>query len=320
MMGQWPWPNHGEQDRLSHSFRNFISGGLAGEDRVLFTAQGTYTQMDLQGWNADMTQRWTRTIAEDAPGARGSHMCAVSDLDSDGIHEIMWGERCIRLSDGVEVFCADRDTYRGHSDIAQPVLDRESEKWFVYTCRESDNDVSPRVALFDDRGERVWGAVDRGHMDMGWSCRLGEDGRLVSMAIRIGEKTCGPDGRHHFGMDAFVYDTLTGETLTLPYSVYRTIPVDLDGDGRHELVYGIPGGDGKVIDAAGRELGVVGGTVGLASKFMSRTGEQLLVYHEDGTLAMWADLDAVDSREATRRFTHPMYAANRSQGVARAGV
>ena len=320
MTGQWPWPDHGEQASLSQTFRNFISGGLAGSDRVLFTAQGTYGQMDLQGWNPDMSQRWTTVIGKDDPGARGSHMCAVSDLDGDGVHEIMWGERNIRLSDGVEVFCADRDVYRGHSDVAQPVLDRDSGKWYVYTCRESEQQVSPRVALFDARGERVWGAVDTGHMDMGWSCRLGEGGRLVSMAIRIGEKTCGPDGRHHFGMNAFVFDTLTGEPMTLPFPVYRTIPVDVNGDGRHELVYGISGGDGTVIDAAGGELGTVGGTVALAAKFMNRPGEQMLVYHEDGRLAMWADVNADDSDAALARFAHPMYAANRGSNVARAGV
>ena len=318
--GQWDWPNRGEQDRLSHTFRNFISGGYASGEPVLFTAQGTYGLMTLQGWNPDMSLRWETVIEKDSPGARGSHMCAVSDLDEDGIHEIMWGERCIRLSDGAELFCADRDVYRGHSDIVQPVLDRASGKWYLFTCRESYAEVSPRVALFDHTGKRVWGAVDQGHMDMGWSCRLGQGGELVSMAIRIGHKTCGPDGRFHHDRDEFVFDTLTGRPIELPFSVYQTIPVDVNGDGRHELVRGIPGGNGDVLDAAGNVLGSVSGSVALASKFMSRPGEQMLAYHPDGTIRMWGDVNAEDAPVALERFSHPMYKANRTQGVARAGV
>ena len=51
-------------------------------------------------------------------------MCAISDMDGDGVQEVLWGERCIELGEGRELFCADRDTWRGHSDVATPVLDR----------------------------------------------------------------------------------------------------------------------------------------------------------------------------------------------------
>ncbi len=30
-------------------------------------------------------------------GARGSHMCAVADLDLDGSDEVLWEERAVRL-------------------------------------------------------------------------------------------------------------------------------------------------------------------------------------------------------------------------------
>ena len=48
----------------------------------------------------------------------------------------------------------------------------------------------------------------------------------------------------------------------------------------------------------------------LASKFMDRPGEQLLSYHADGHLRMWADTNAVDSPAALKRYRHPFYAAN----------
>lgn len=308
--GQWPWPSYGEIQRLSHTFRNFIFGGHVRGEPVLVTAQGTYGDMFLQGWRPGMSLRWSHHIARDDPGARGSHMCAITDMDRDGVEEVMWGERCIELDAGGELFCADRDVYCGHSDVVQPVLDRSSSRWFIYTCREGDEEASPRVALFDDKGERVWGHVDQGHIDMGWVACLGDDGAPVAIAIRIGNKACGPDGRFHYDRDEFTFGALTGEEHTLPFSVYGTLPVDLNGDGYHELVRGIPGQDGAVLDRRGNTVGCVGASVAMLSKFLDHPGEQLLAYHPDGTLQVWGDRKAQDSRQALARYTHPLYAAN----------
>jgi len=308
--GQWPWPSLGRGQDLSHQFRNFIVGGRVGRQPVLVTAQGTYGDMFFQAWQPGMKPRWTLEVPEASAGARGSHMCPIADLDQDGVEELMWGERCIELDTGSERFCADRETWRGHSDVVQPVLDRATGRWLLYTCRESDGAVSPRVALFDGRGQRIWGAVDRGHMDMGWVARLGEGGRQVSMAIRIGHKTCGPDGRFHQDRDEFVFDTLTGAEQRLPCSVYQTLPVDLDGDGCHELVRGIPGSNGEVVNRHGQVCGSVGGPVAMASKFLDRPGEQVLTFHPDGTVRIWADRDAHDSEAALARYRHPFYEAN----------
>lgn len=313
--GQWPWPNRGGENRaMSHCYRNFILGGFVHGQPVLVTAQGTYTDMYLQAWRPDMTLRWEIAIPADAPGARGSHMCPVLDIDGDGVDEVLWGERCISLDDGTEKWCADRDTYRGHSDIVQPILDPATNRWFVYTIRESDGNVSPRVALFDDRGRRVWGQVDKGHMDMGWTARLSEEKRIV-MAIRIGAKSCGPDGRFHQNRDEFLFDAATGRPATLPFCVYQTLPVDIDGDGCHEFVRGIPGGNGDVLDRQGNTLGNVGGTALFVGKFLDRPGEQILSYHPDGLVRFWADLRAHDSDLARRRFTHPFYAHNLRNGI-----
>ena len=238
-------------------------------------------------------------------------MCAITDLDGDGAEELMWGERCIELDSGRERFCADRDTYRGHSDVVQPVLDPLSGNWFLYTLRESDAGVSPRVALFDENGNRVWGAVDQGHMDMGWVARLGDARRLIASAIRIGHKTCGPDGRFHTGMTEFAFDALTGESVDLPFSTYRTIPVDIDGDGCHELVRGSASGGGEVIDGEGNPIADIGAPVAMACKFMDLPGEQLLAYYPDGALRIWADPNARDSDTALARYRHPFYQANR---------
>ncbi len=306
--GRWEWPYDYDQ-RMSHTFRHFLAAGRAGDEPILVAAQGTYGRRRFQAYGPGMTGRWEKEIPPDAPGAMGSHMCPIADFDGDGVQELMWGERCLRLSDGGELFCADRDGYRGHSDVILPTWDRENRRWLLYTCRESDT-ASPRVAMYDARGERVWGDVGSGHMDMGWVARIKGDGGHLAMAIRIGHKTCGPDGRHHQQMDEFVWDAATGERVELPFSVYRTLPVDLTGDGRHELVRGVPGGDGAVLDGRGRQIGSVGGTAALVCKFCDRPGEQVLAYDDSGTVAVWANRSAEDAAEARARYAHPLYVAN----------
>ena len=109
--------------------------------------RGTYGDMHLQGWSADMSRRWLLDIPKEAPEARGSHMTAIVDWNHDGIDEVMWGERCVELDGGRELFCLDEDTYRGHSDIVQPVYDWKNNAWRLYTVREGDTKVAPRVLL-----------------------------------------------------------------------------------------------------------------------------------------------------------------------------
>jgi len=309
MLGQWPWPAPERNQSPSHAFRNFVLGGHVKEGPVLVTAQGTYGPMKIQAWNPDMTVRWEHQIKSDTPGARGSHMCPVVDINHDGVDEVLWGERCVELDAGRELFCGDRGTYRGHSDVIQPVLDRESGRWYIYTCRESGG-VSPRVALFDDTGRRIWGDLETGHMDMGWVARLGENGEMVAMAIRIGSKTAGPQGFFRKSVEEFTYAALTGRPQKLPLSTFCTVPVDLNGDGLHELVRGIAEGDGSVVDRAGKKIGNVGGHVAMASKFMDRPGEQILCYYPDGTIRIWADRNAQDTPAARARYGHSFYRSN----------
>jgi hypothetical protein len=263
--------------------------------------------MFFQAFDRGMEPRWQTSVDKSAPGARGSHMCPVVDINRDGVDELMWGERCIELDRGTELFCADRDEWRGHSDVAQPVLDRESGRWFLYTCRESDQKAAPRVALYDDTGRRIWGAVDYGHIDMGWVARIGPGARPVASAIRISTKTCGPDGRHHKDCEEFSFDAMTGRPVELPFATYRTEPVDLNGDGFHELVRGIPGSDGEVLGSDGKVLGSVGGPICMASKFFDRPGEQVLTYSPQGVVRVWRDANAEDSDAAKERYANPFY-------------
>jgi hypothetical protein len=317
--GDAPWPRHLESQWLNYGFRFFLlAGRVAGRD-VLVSAQGTYGDMFLQGWNADLTQRWKVEIPADTKGARGSHMCPVVDWDGDGDDEFLWGERLLRVRDGSEIFCADRVVYDGHSDVVAPLLGADSRTWSVFTARESTEynhnfphlvrpPISPRVVMFDSAGKRLWSALDAGHMDMGWLARVGPERRPVAAAVRIGRKTSGPDGRRHTAIEEFYWDALTGEELKFPVPAYRTTPVDLDGDARHEFVRG---GDGALFAADGRSLGAVDGSVALVSKVdAARPGEQLLVYRPDGTVQLWGRIDGTDTPEALARYAHPYYRAN----------
>ena len=309
--GQWPWPHLGGPQSPSHTFRNFIVGGHVHDEPVLVSAQGTYGDMFFQGWSAGVSPRWEHVVRSDDPGARGSHMCPVTDLDSDGVEELMWGERCIELDTGSELFCADRDTWRGHSDVIQPVLDWNEDRWYLYTCREGHQKVAPRVAFYDHQGRRIWGDLEEGHIDMGWVARLGDDGRKLAMAIRIGTKTLGPTGGlQHTGTEEFVYDALTGEERSLPFSTYRTVPVDLNGDGYHELIRRGGGNIGEVLDRHGNVLAELPGPISMASKFMDRAGEQVLTWTRDGVVQAWADADAEDTPEALARYALPFYQTN----------
>lgn len=310
--GQWPWPNRLDWlQTLSHRFRHFLVGGHVRGEPVLITAQGTYQDMALQAWRPDMSRRWEHYIPKDGPGGRGSHMCPIVDLDGDGVDHLLWGERCLSLDTGQQRWCADEHHYNGHSDVIQPFFDPDGRRWLVYTTREGAGNTSPRVACFDDKGRRVWGAVDRGHMDMGWIARVGPQPRLIAMAIRIGKKTCGPDGRFHSQMDRFLFDAVTGEHVELGLDPYRTVPVDLTGSGSHVFVRGLASGDGKVFDETGRELADIGGPVALTCKLTDHGGEQLLSYHKDGVVRMWANPAASDSDIAARRFASRFYRANR---------
>lgn len=306
--GQWPWPATDGEQSPSHLYRRFIVGGYVRGKPVLVTAQGTYGAMKLQGWNADMSLRWEHAVAAKDLGARGSHMCPIVDINGDGVDELMWGERCIELDKGRELFCADRDTWAGHSDIIQPVLDGTGGKWTFFTCRESGTG-NPRVAAYDDAGRRIWGDLDAGHMDMGWVARLGDACEPVAMAIRIGAKSAGPAGFARKGVEEFTYDAATGKPHPLGFSVFATIPVDLDGDGLHELVRGLTGGDGAVLDRKGRALGQVAGSVAAAGKLLDHPGEQVLTWQKDGTIRIYTARRAADTAAARKRYSHPYYQA-----------
>lgn len=304
-----PWPHTKDNywQQLSNQFRNFILGGYVHGKPRLITVQGTYQDMFFECFDEKLEPIWESIVREHDPGARGSHMCPIIDLNADGVDELLWGERCIDLETGRQLFCADEETYHGHSDIAAPFWSHAHQAWYFLCCRETHPQASPRICMYDARGQRVWGQLEDGHIDLGWIATLGENYTPYAMGIKIGDKVCGPDGRHHSSYSQHLFNAMTGEEKNLNFSVYKTLPVDLDGDGYHELVRGLPSADGVVFDRHGHEVGTVNGSVALSGKLIDMPGEQLLVYAADGTVSLWYDVHAKDSPRAFARFANPFY-------------
>jgi hypothetical protein len=305
-LGQWPWPGHNAEAEMNDAFRNAILGGQVGSEKVLVTTQGIYTSLYLQAWNPDMSLRWEVRIPQGSCGARGSHMYPVVDLNDDGVDELLWGERCLSLDTGEELFCGDRDTYSGHSDTILPFRDSKSGRWLIYTAREKQSKVSPRVAVYDTQGRRVWGAIDAGHMHINWIARFGHDA-YTAIAIRIGSQEQTRQSRNINGREPFAFDASTGEVRELPFDPFQFVPVDLNGDGLHELVRGTAhngGGDGAVIDGQGRPLGTIEGGVAMAGKIIDHPGEQVLTY-SGRTIRLWGDAAAKDV--SADRYQHRYY-------------
>jgi len=302
----WPHVDEGREQNLSHQFRNFILGGYVHGKPRLVCVQGTYGDMFFECFDENLLVVWEHVVKKTDPGARGSHMCPVVDVNHDGVDEILWGERCIEIQFGKQLFCADETTYCGHSDIIMP-LRMTDGRYHFFTCRETESTVGPRICDYNEKGELRWGALQEGHIDLGWAARLGDDHALYVMGVRVGHKVCGSTGRFHDKYEEFIFNEETGEQVKVPYQVYKTLPVDLNGDGYAEIVHGIPSSDGAVFDRFGKEHGNIGGCVALSGKLMEIPGEQMIVYSEDGTISMIHDENAHDSVFAEDRYGDCFY-------------
>lgn len=306
--GRWPWPDYVEPCNMSATYRFFITGGYVHGEPVLVTAQGTYMDMYLQAYSKGMEKRWEIVIPKEDQGPKACHSCPVLDFNEDGIDELFWGERLISLDDGHEVICADKGKYTGHSDVVVPFYDDKTGKKYIYTCREDDErEGVPRVVTYDDKGERVWAAIDDvGHMHHGWVANLGPDHRKVAMAMRI--MRIFEDGRtKDTRPEHFYFDAITGEPLEqpVPFEGSEFMPVDFNGDGYHEF-YGTHGRKkGYVVDKNGNFCEFIGGEQIRSGKILDLPGEQMMVFYGDqGKVRIWGDASAVESEYCKKRFAH----------------
>lgn len=326
--GRRPWPKGTAHESMSHVYRFFIAGGYVHGQPVLLTCQGTYGDMFLQCYNPGMEQRWSIKIAASDPGARSSHVCPVIDFNDDGIDEIFWGERLISLDDGHEVFCCDREKFRGHSDIIIPFRNADDGRMYIYSCREGhDVPGEDRVWLYDDKGEPVWHAVDKGHMHFGWIANSGENYRKIAMAMRLNRVVVENGLMREAEPDVFLFDAMIGEPAELPFCgdgdlASDLIPLDFDGDGYHEFFVKNDERStnpktenskrGRVIDRFGNDCGYIGGKQVRSGKiFQDIPGDQIMqFYPKERVVRVWGCPDAVESDVYKARHASPFHERN----------
>jgi hypothetical protein len=316
----YPWNGLDWADyTMSQRYRHMIFGGYHHGEPVLVTAQGTYTQLQLQGWNPDMTQRWDLLVGKDERGSRGSHTSVVVDIDHDGSDEFLYGERCINIGTGNYLFIADEHVYNGHSDVVSPVFNYQENRWYIFTARESGygSYAPPRVVTFKDNGRRQWSDLEVGHMDMGWVARLGNGGSFLGLAVKVGGKVAGPDGVVRTGVEEFLWEPFTGKRVNKEFSLYERLPVDINGNGVHELIGSGDRTDARLLTSNGAEVADFGddARAALISKFLPKDGEQLLLWYSDGTIKIVYDNHARDNSAAKTRYANPFYIRNQKQSA-----
>ena len=310
--GRWPWPQPHAPASMSHTYRHFLAGGMVEDKPVLVAIQGTYGPHAVHAFGINMKPLWQIQFdPETEGGPLGSHITPVVDIDQDGADDLFLGERCLSLRNGKQLFCCDHVAWRGHSDIIQPVLDRQTQRWFLWTCRETSPSTPPRLVMFDQRGSRVWADVENGHMDTGWAARLGPGGEPLVLGAKVGQKARTAEGERRTGVVEYTYDAFSGRPAKLGFNVYTTIPVDLNGDGVHELVKGYFEGDGTVMDRSGKVLGNIDGLAAMCCQFTGKPGEQILSYRRDGKVRIWYDPTASDTPAAKARYSSRFYQNNR---------
>lgn len=312
VLGAAPLPWFRGNQTMSDTFRYLINGGYSHGKPRLITSQGCYHELGIHCWDSGFNLLWQRPIPNSEAGCRASHMTSVLDIDGDGRDEVFFGERCLDIDTGEDIWVADCDNYHGHSDIVMPTLDRKTGRWSIYTCREFPWPEGSRgVVMFDDQGQELWGHRGMDHMHDGWTARLCDDGAHCCYAVEV-VKGKEPGVRLR---NEYFYD-IDGNALPPPFPLERTQPVDLNGDGLHELVYtGMAppswgGADqvGLVIDRHGSEIGRVEGSAPRPfGKVLDCPGEQIISSMPGGAFRFYGCPGATDSAEAQARYAHPYY-------------
>ncbi|MDR1734259.1 MAG: hypothetical protein LBR73_05210 [Oscillospiraceae bacterium] len=330
--GAWPWPRYTEEEKLSLCYRFYLACGYVQGEPVLITAQGCYTNMYLQAWNSGMTPRWTRNILDAEPGCRASHVCPVLDINKDGTDEILWGERAVSLHDGTDLFCCDRESFHGHSDIVIPFIDHSNDNLYIYTCREDDDGHGiPRVVVYDSQGNRVWTDMTRGHMHFGWLAHTADG--ITAMAARVDVSEV--DGHMHSAEPIRkFYNAFTGEEAAPPvravpasypiktaeqgtacagdaHTKLRLLdiyPIDFDGDSIDEFF----DKDGIILNSAGEILArAEGEPIRMGKVFADVPGDQLMLFTPGRqTVQVWGCPETIESEAYKKRHSTGFHTFN----------
>ncbi|WP_152032819.1 polysaccharide lyase 11 [Ereboglobus luteus] len=312
----WPQPTHNQAN--SYKWRFSLVGGRARDGApVLVAGVGTYRDMRLRAFDANLKKRWEVYYPDDFDGPRASHSTAILDLDRNrhGAGQFMWGERCIDFDDGKERFVLDRDAWYDHSDTVLPVYDKATGKWDFWTTREKGDDGKvPRAVMFDQDGKRLWSVPDmRGHFHYGWVGNFGPAGERIAMAGRYAlseeqrdtARASGDTSKAATSVFSF-YEAKTGKPLPAPKFPPSGRVVDFNGDGFHEIFTG-----GVLYDRFGKKIFSVKKAGALMCfHILDLPGEQIMLNTGNGKIQIWADRNAKDAPGMAARYADPLYREN----------
>ena len=109
----------------------------------------------------------------------------------------------------------------------------------------------------------------------------------------------------------FYFDAVTGEVLPDPLSFKGSeyMPVDFNGDNRHEFYATSGDNAGWVRGADGAWLGFLGGEQVRSGKLLNHDGEQMMLFYpQEGVVRIWGDADACDCPAFAARYEGPYHA------------
>ena len=304
VIAQYPWNTPSHNQANSYKWRFFLIGGYVKGEPVLVTTQGTYRDMKLQAWSSGMKKRWDIYYPDDFNGPRGSHDTPILDMDKTGVYQFMYGERCISLDDGKELFVLDRDVWYDHSDVVLPFYDKKKDTWNFFTTREKGDDGKvPRSVTFNRDGSHLW-QVDsmKGHWHYGMVGDLGPNGERVAAASRYLFSSENIRGVSSVGN---WHDAYTGKVIDIPLPREGFV-LDFNGDGVSEMYLSdvLYNHKGEKIMTLERS------SMACLYKVLDLPGEQITVYYRDGRVQIWADRNAKENEAMQKRFADPIYKIN----------
>ena len=203
----------------------------------------------------------------------------------------------------------DHKLWDNHSDVVQPVWNNKDNRWYFWTCREKGDDGRrPRAVFFNDKGDPLWAIKENwGHFHNGWVANLGPNGEKLAMAARY---AIDRDNSVVFGnreWEYWVFNAFTGKEVPVPFNPLGR-PFDFNGNGNHEIMVG-----SEITDNTGKFWGNIGSEGRIITLYKINNdlkGEQILAWYPDGTVRLWADRNASESKERQEAFGSPHYQRN----------
>jgi len=292
----------------SETYRFVLLGGKNSKGvPVLVVQNGTYGLMEFFAYDKNGKSLWKRAITKDGT-PRASHCSNTFDFNNDGADEILWGERLISLDNGKDVAIGTEDGWDAHSDIVMPVIAGNGKCIGFWDCRESNPTEGRekeqfRCNYYDENFHIRWGLFKNGNMDKGGVIRAKSDGEKI---FWVQEDPSSWNAKDRKRVPARFFD-MEGKELPHPLggkNMAPPRPIDVDGDGVHELAF-----DNTVYNLKGEAVARFRGSRIIVAHVRDDLPGEQFVGHEGSKVFVLADPNAKWSEAGKKRYAHPFYNA-----------